>query len=128
MSQILLAGTTLHSTMAAKTGAMGDNNHRQGAGLPCDPRPTGACPPSAFAFGLEMGGCGHSGYAEMLWNDAAAGLYRGAWKSGDGMCKRLLTKTLIGGYPICHALTDSVVRDMLKSSVFKLGRFPDTQY
>jgi hypothetical protein len=76
--------------MATGPGVMGNIDHRQGAGLGCHPRPTRDCPPGAFAFGLEKGGCGHAGYTEMFQNCAVANLYGGAWKSGDGVCNQLL--------------------------------------
>lgn len=36
-----------------------------------------------------MSFCDHAGYTEMFQNCMTAGLYRGAWKIGDGVRKQL---------------------------------------
>jgi hypothetical protein len=62
-------------------------------------------------------------------NRLPAGLYRGAWRRGDGVFKLFLNEDfLIEGLPdSAYTHQGWVVWDVRKSSMFKHGRFPGTQ-
>ena len=56
-------------------------------------------------------------------------MYRGAWKSRDGVFNCSLNDVLVEGLPDpAYTHRARVVRDMRKSSVFEHGRFPDAQW
>lgn len=78
----------LYETTVSEPGVMGNIDHRQGAGLRCDPRPNRACllQVPLLSRWRRTDFCGHADYTEMFQNCAMAGLYGGPWKSGDGLC------------------------------------------